>query len=175
MAENGAGKDAHREPVAGFRVISGGQTGADRGALDAALDAGVPAGGWCPAGRWAEDGPIAPRYPLRETSQSDPRVRTRRNVADADGTLILTLGEIDEGTRATVAAAEDLGRPFLVIDLSATGEERAASEITAWIGQGRIRTLNVAGPRESNAPGLQARAGAVLRAVLAAVLSARSR
>ncbi|MDH3241521.1 MAG: putative molybdenum carrier protein [Alphaproteobacteria bacterium] len=161
-----SGGDAGRGPAVDFRVLAGGQTGADRGALDAALDAGVPCGGWCPAGRWAEDGPIAARYPLRETPETDPLVRTRRNVADADGTLVLTLGAPDAGTQATVDAAEDLGRPWLEIDLSAMADEAAALKIAAWIGQVPIRTLNVAGPRESKAPGLRDRVRHVLGAVL---------
>jgi hypothetical protein len=152
---------------AGFRVVSGGQTGADRGALDAALDAGVACGGWCPAGRWAEDGQIAPRYPLTETPEPDPLVRTRRNVADADGSLILTLGALDAGTRATETAARAQGRPWLEVDLTKKTDEAAASLIAAWIAEAGIRTLNVAGPRESNAPGLQDRARDVLGAVFA--------
>jgi hypothetical protein len=156
-----------------FRVVSGGQTGADRGALDAALDAGVACGGWCPAERWAEDGPIAARYPLAETPDSDPLVRTRRNVADADGTLILTLGAPDAGTEATVAAARALGRPRLEIDLSKVSDEAAASKIAAWIAEAGIRTLNVAGPRESHAPGLQDRVRDVLGAMFARTKSAR--
>jgi hypothetical protein len=156
-----------------FRVVSGGQTGADRGALDAALDAGVACGGWCPADRWAEDGSIAPRYPLTETPDSDPLVRTRRNVADADGSLILSLGDLDAGTRATVTAARALGRPWLEIDLSQMADEAAASRIAAWIAGAGIHILNVAGPRESNAPGLQDRVRNVLGAVLATRKSGR--
>ena len=173
MTDRGADGKPDRGSVAEFRVLSGGQTGADRGALDAAIAAGVSCGGWCPAGRWAEDGPIAARYPLVETLESDPLIRTRRNVADADGCLVLTLGALDAGTRATVKAAQSLGRACLEIDLSRTGNEAAASRITAWIWEAAIRTLNVAGPRESNAPGLQDRAQDVLGAVLATMRSVR--
>ena len=76
------------------QIISGGQTGVDRAALDVALDAGLPCGGWCPRGRRAEDGPIVAQYPLMETDSPDYQMRTRRNVEDADATLILTLGPL---------------------------------------------------------------------------------
>jgi hypothetical protein len=79
------------------RIVSGGQAGVDRAALDWAIARGIPHGGWCPAGRIAEDGMIPERYQLRETASPGYRERTRRNVEDSDGTLILNLGELDAG------------------------------------------------------------------------------
>jgi hypothetical protein len=144
------------------RIISGGQAGVDRAALDAALGVGVTIGGWCPRGRWAEDGPIPARYPLRETATDDPAERTRLNVHDSDATLILTLGPPDAGTRLTVEIARELDRPLAVFDVAIAD----AREIRAWIATTRPARLNVAGPRESNAPGIYARARALLDDVL---------
>jgi len=141
------------------RVISGGQTGVDRAALDAALDLGLPCGGWCPAGRRAEDGPIAARYPLRETPEADYRVRTERNVRDSDATLILTLGAPQRGTALTVELARSLGRSWLVVDLD---DPPALVSVRGWLRQRGIGTLNCAGPRESHCPGIHARALAFL-------------
>ena len=84
------------------KIISGGQTGADRAGLDVALTVGLPIGGWCPQGRRAEDGPIPDGYPLVETAERNYQTRTRRNVEDSDGTLILNLGKLDGGTAFTV-------------------------------------------------------------------------
>src|SRR5947209_17179443 len=100
------------------KVVSGGQTGVDRAALDAALELGVPCGGWCPRGRRAEDGPIPERYPLRETSWDGYPQRTEWNVRDSDGTLILTRGEPDRGTALTARLANTQNKPCLVIDLA---------------------------------------------------------
>src|SRR5690606_30676655 len=105
------------------RVVSGGQTGVDRAALDAALRLGLPCGGWCPAGRWAEDGPIPERYPLRETESADPAERTARNVRDSDATLILSPRPLRGGTAGTREVAERLGRPFHVADPFADAPE----------------------------------------------------
>jgi hypothetical protein len=140
-----------------LKIVTGGQTGVDRAALDAALEAGVPCGGWCPAGRAAEDGPIPARYPLAEAPEADPAFRTRRNVADGDGTLIITHGAPDRGTRIAHATAGELGRAHLAVDLSKTDQDTACAEVAAWIAEENIRTLNIAGPRESNAPGIYAR------------------
>ena len=131
-------------------IISGGQTGVDRAALDAAIGSGLKCGGWCPHGRWAEDGPIPEHYPLRETASSDVRVRTERNVTDSDGTLVLTCGVPKDGTGFTKECALRHGKPVLEIDLESP---IPSGELTAWIGRNGIATLNVAGPRESHRPG----------------------
>lgn len=154
-----------------FIVISGGQTGADRAALDAAMEEGVPVGGWCPRGRRAEDGRIDDQYPLRETPVSDVQQRTTWNVRDADATLVLTLGDTDSGTAFTVSEAQRLGRPVRVVNLDASGMQQEVAETVRWFEQrvdeedGR-RVLNVAGPRESNAPGLYGSARRFMRRLL---------
>ncbi len=151
------------------RVVSGGQTGVDRGALEAALAAGAGCGGWCPRGRRAEDGAIPARYPLKETSTSRYIERTRRNVRDSDGTLLLGPGAPEGGTAATLACALRLGRPHLVVDMCATEDEEAAARIVSWVRAEGIRVLNVAGPRASGWAAGEERARAVVGAVLAAL------
>jgi hypothetical protein len=146
-------------------IVSGGQTGVDRAALDAALVLGLPCGGWCPRGRRAEDGPLDPRYPLRETPSSHYPERTEWNVRDSDGTLILTRGPARGGTALTIALARRLGRPHLVLDLAAHPRPDPA-KVTLWADAHHIATLNVAGPRESQHPGIQDEARAFLEDAL---------
>lgn len=145
-----------------MRVISGGQTGVDRAALDAARAAGIDIGGWCPRGRRAEDGRIPDSYPLHETPAATYAQRTRWNVRDADATLILAAGPLAGGTALTRQEAERLGRGLLVVDLDhLTGPEEIAAQagrIRAWIEAEGLLVLNVAGPRESSAPGVYRRA-----------------
>ena len=148
-----------------IKIISGGQTGVDRAALDVALDLGIPVGGWCPRGRWAEDGPIPERYPLVETRSRDVNVRTQRNVECSTATLVLTRGSPMGGTRFTVEFAQTLRRPLLVVDLS-QGSGDPVDQIAQWIEQVRPAVLNIAGPRESGAPGISEQAAQVLSAVL---------
>jgi hypothetical protein len=133
-------------------IVSGGQTGVDRAALDVALAAGIPLGGWCPKGRLAEDGRLADRYPLQETPSRIYRQRTEWNVRDADGTLVLYWGELQNGTLATVKLARDKYRcPLLIVNLL---EPMDPGEVRAWIERSGIKTLNVAGPRESSRLGI---------------------
>jgi len=148
------------------RVVSGGQTGVDRAALDAALAVGIDCGGWCPAGRRAEDGRIPDRYPLQETPEQAFAVRTRLNVRDSDATLILTTGPLTGGTALTREFAMSLGRPCRVVDLDGPAEP---AEIRAWLATRAVRCLNVAGPRESGQPGIGERARRYLDALLASV------
>lgn len=147
----------------GLTVVSGGQTGVDRAALDVALSLGLRAGGWCPAGRCAEDGAIPARYPLRETPSGDVRQRTQWNVRDADGTLVLTRGAPAGGTLRTIDLAQRMNRPVFVVDVD---HPPSADAVHAWLAAMRIRNLNVAGPRESEAPGIGAAAAGWLREVL---------
>ena len=132
------------------RIVSGGQTGVDRAALDVALRLGVPCGGWCPRGRLAEDGRLSPIYPLRETDSPDYAVRTEWNVRDSDGTLILSRGPLSGGTALTLAYAKKLGRTWLVVDLDTAP---TVAPVNAWLRDHAIQTLNIAGPRESMSPG----------------------
>ena len=134
-----------------FKVVSGGQTGVDRAALDAARAAGLPHGGWCPRGRRAEDGPIHAAYALTETPSEDYAQRTEWNVRDSDGTLALTHGRPTGGTAFTIAAARRLRRPVFVLDLA---EGPTPEEALGWIEARGIAVLNVAGPRESQRPGI---------------------
>jgi hypothetical protein len=147
------------------RVVSGGQTGVDRAALDVAEKLGIPRGGWCPRGRRAEDGPIPARYPLRETPTASYPERTAWNVRDSDGTLVLTWGSPRRGTALTVSLARRAGRPYLIADLAASPalEPRV---VTEWIRSQRIRVLNVAGPRQSEGSHVAPQAAAFLEAVL---------
>jgi len=151
-------------PVRPQKIISGGQTGVDRAALDAALALDIPVGGYCPRGRRAEDGRIAASYPLTETTSADYPERTARNVREADGTLILTRGTPSGGTALTRELAERHGKPCLVIDLDQPADVHATR---IWIARHGIRTLNVAGPRESSRPGIYRQAREFLQHVLA--------
>jgi hypothetical protein len=146
------------------KIVSGGQTGVDRGGLDAAIEAGIAHGGWCPRGRRAEDGAVPDRYNLTETWARDYAVRTERNVLDADGTLVLTIGAPSDGTALTCRIAREYARPCRIVDLD---RPLPPDDVRAWILEHRIRTLNVAGPRESSHPGVQRRALDYLRQVLA--------
>jgi Circularly permutated YpsA SLOG family len=149
--------------VAVFKVISGGQTGVDRAALDVALGKGLACGGWCPLGRLAEDGPLPARYPLVETPTADYAQRTEWNVRDSDGTLLLTAGRLEGGSAFTAVVARRLGRPTLRVDLGAPVDAAVLGEWTASVG---VRVLNVAGPRESRSPGIYGRASAFLEKAL---------
>jgi hypothetical protein len=133
------------------RVVSGGQTGVDRAALDAARALGLPCGGWCPRGRLAEDGVIDPSYPLVEAPSPEYSQRTEWNVRDSDGTLVLVRGPAAGGTALTMDLARRHGKPLLVLDLEG---EPLPDEASRWIAAHGIDVLNVAGPRESQKPGI---------------------
>lgn len=148
------------------RIVSGGQTGVDRAALDAALACGLEHGGWCPLGRRAEDGRVPAHYRLVETASPDYAVRTEQNVLDSDATLILHRGPLAGGTRLTSRLAARHGKPWLAVDLAADVEPAA---VRAWLIERGAEVLNVAGPRESQARGI----GAEAREFLATVLSSR--
>ena len=135
-----------------MHIISGGQTGVDRGALDAAIELKVPHGGWCPRGRLAEDGRIPDRYQLRESALPEYRVRTEQNVLGSDATLILYRGRLSGGTELTRRLAKQYGRPHLVVNLDRAVDE---ADIRDWLEKQRVETLNVAGPRESQSPGIE--------------------
>ena len=148
-------------PKHGVRqIISGGQTGVDRGALDAAISLGIAHGGWCPAGRLAEDGPIADVYHLMETLSPDYAVRTEQNVVDADATLILCRGEISGGTGLTQQLVQQHDKPCLTVDL---GMQPDVADVSRWLAKHKVAVLNVAGPRESASPGIGAMAHKFVR------------
>ena len=151
------------EPLHIEKIISGGQTGVDRAALDVAFELDIPCGGCCPKGRKAEDGPIDTRYPLQETVSARYPIRTERNVKESDGTLILTWGKPSGGTALTIKFAQKHKKPIWIIDLSMGGDSKAVKE---WAKVNRIRILNVAGPPESSVPGIYDQAVKFLRSVL---------
>jgi hypothetical protein len=146
-----------------IRIVSGGQTGVDRGALDAALDLGLEAGGWAPKGRRADDGLIPERYPVKETPSREYEQRTEWNVRDSDGTLVLTTGRPEGGTAGTIELAHKLQKPVFVVDLL---KPRNLSSIEFWLEYENIKVLNVAGPRESKVPGIRSMAMEFLKDLL---------
>ena len=135
-----------------FRLVSGGQTGVDRGALDAALELGVPCGGWCPADRLAEDGVVPARYPVTELHGAGYDERTRKNVEDSDGTLIVTFGRARGGTARTLEVCRELGRPVLIVDAASITLEEAVRRAVRFVREEGVGQLNVAGPRTSGEP-----------------------
>ena len=153
-----------------LRIISGGQTGVDRAALDVALSLGLPCGGFCPSGRRAEDGPIPAIYPLRELSSSRYEDRTERNVLAADATLVLTVGAPHGGTALTLQIARRRDRPSLIVRLE--DSHGSLDHTRGWLASRPVATLNVAGPRESSTPGVYALASRYLRALFAGPINA---
>ena len=135
----------------------------DRAALDVARELDIPCGGWTPKGRRAENGTIPEWYPLREMPSPGYPPRTARNVREATGTLILTWGQPTGGTALTVEQARKQRKPFLLVDLAQGGDPEPVRD---WIRMNEIKILNVAGPRESQSPGIHDRAVGFLRRVL---------
>lgn len=151
---------------AGLRIVSGGQTGADRAALRWAMNHGFPTGGWCPARRWAEDGRIPSRYPLHPTPTPAPEQRTRWNVRDSDATLIFSIrSRLTGGTLLTLDFAQELRKPVLVV--RPDRGERAALAVLRFLGRHPITTLNIAGPRRSEEPSVGAFVTQTLQRLLA--------
>jgi putative molybdenum carrier protein len=143
-------------------IVSGGQRGADRGALQAAIDLDLGWGGWAPAGWRAEDGeiPLIYRERMKCTTSSDYGMRTRLNVQDSDGTLIVSFAEkLTGGSEFTQKTCERTNKSHLHLVLPERGKTKIPDEVRAgvleWIEKARISVLNVAGPRESKEPGLQ--------------------
>ena len=132
-----------------FCIISGGQTGVDRAALDAAMKCGVSVGGWCPEGRLAEDGPIDKRYPLKELKGGGYPERTLKNVVDSDGTAIIYFDELSGGTRLTCDYCINESRPYILINGTINNLESAVGVLDTFIDCNDIKVLNVAGPRAS--------------------------
>lgn len=145
------------------RIVSGGQTGVDRGALEAAIALGISHGGWCPRGRLAEDGWIPSRYDLVENNSTNYKVRTTQNVEDSDATLILHQRPISGGTLLTKRVAQRLKKPFLALEI----KDQSLSTIRQWLQTHRPQVLNIAGPRESLDPGIETRTTEFLIRLLA--------
>lgn len=135
------------------KIVSGGQTGVDRAALDVAIYLEIPHGGWCPLGRRAEDGTIPETYLLRETTHRDYSVRTERNIIDSDGTLILFRYRTTGGTDLTRKLALKHRRPLICIDLENQSDD-VLERVCLWIEEHQIDVLNIAGPRESSCQGI---------------------
>ena len=149
------------------KIVSGGQTGADRAALDSAIAHDIPHAGWCPSGRLSEDGVISPRYRLRETPAAGYAQRTEWNVRDSDGTVIFSLAPLlTGGSLATAEFARRLGRPCLHLSREAGDGAELGRRLAAFLRRHRIKVLNVAGPRASVEPEI----GAFVKQVLARVL-----
>lgn len=162
-------------------IISGGQSGADRAGLDAAIACGIPHGGWCPRGRWAEDGIIPAKYQLTETNVRAVIVRTRKNVVDSDATLIFTYGPPRGGSHSTVEICRQYRRPWRHVDLREPDDAAVVAAVSAWLSGvmrdkqaalllptavDKVFRLNIAGSRQSSAPGIHARVCRILIAVL---------
>lgn len=144
------------------RIISGGQTGADRAALDWAIERSVPYGGWCPQGRKAEDGPLSAHYGLRETPSDKCIQRTECNVRDSDGTMIISISSaLSGGSQNTAKFADQYRKPWLHIAQTREGEH-GPELLRDFVTRNRVRVLNVAGPREFSEPDV----GAFVKQVL---------
>lgn len=154
--------------LAKLKLVSGGQTGADRAALDFALAHGIPHGGWCPKGRRAEDGPIDAKYQLKETPRRSYIQRTEWNVRDSDGTVVFSIAPaLIGGSKKTVLLAQKHGKP--VIHISRDGGPVPPNQaLLNFIREHRISNLNVAGTRASEEPEIAAFVKAVLSKTIAA-------
>ena len=135
-----------------MKIVSGGQTGVDRAALDVALKHGIECGGWCPTGRLDESGRIPAQYPVQQLEAGGFGERTLQNVKDSDGTLIIYPGKLGGGTEQTVRSCIELQRPHQLIDASKVSGEDAAKLIARFVREHKIDNLNVAGPRQSEWP-----------------------
>ena len=135
-----------------LKIVSGGQTGVDQGALAAALASDAHCGGWCPEGRLSEQGPIPAMYPVVELPGAGYRERTLQNVLDSDGTAIIHDGELEGGTRLTWVFCERHDRPSVLIDSSALSVDRAVDALVEFVSGNGLGVLNVAGPRASKWP-----------------------
>jgi Circularly permutated YpsA SLOG family len=145
-------------------IVSGGQTGVDRAALDVAIELNIAHGGWCPRGRLAEDGRIDPKYQLTETTEATYPARTERNIIDSDATLILRGSQVSRGTALTIRLCREHGKPYLSVSLN----RAKLAKIQDWLAQHRPARLNIAGPRESSQSGAYEQSKRILKAIFGA-------
>ncbi len=136
-----------------LRIISGGQTGVDRAALDFALENQIDCFGWCPKGRKAEDGVIPNTYPLKEAETSGYEKRTLKNVEESQGLMVFVDGEPDNGTILAIDHAEKQNKPIYIIHLSMNVEDQETG-ILDFLEDQEVTIVNIVGPRESNSPGI---------------------
>jgi putative molybdenum carrier protein len=132
-----------------MKIVSGGQTGVDRAALDVALEFGIDCGGWCPQGRLAENGVIPARYPLTELDGAGYRERTRQNVIDSDGTVIIYFDSLSGGTEQTLRFCLQFKKRYLLLDATELSPARCAERIRKFVNVHALKTINFAGPRSS--------------------------
>lgn len=154
-----------------IKIVSGGQTGVDRAALDIAIKLNIPHGGWCPRNRLSEDGVIPAKYQLAETKSSEYSERTKLNIQDSDGTLIIVPKidiKITDGTILTIQEAQYTGKPHLIVNIS---EQIDTLSIIRWTNENNINILNIAGPRESQCPGIYVKSCKVIEHIIKAVIS----
>jgi hypothetical protein len=135
-----------------LKIISGGQTGVDQAALDAAIKLAIPHGGWVPKGRKTEAGPLPAMYQLKELNSDRYRDRTEKNIVDSDGTLIISFGPLTGGSALTESLALKHDRPCLVLDIELVPLDEVIEAIEKWLNKHAIETLNIAGPRASGEP-----------------------
>lgn len=148
------------------KIISGGQTGVDQAALDAAMSVGVAHGGWLPAGRMTEEGPLPLQYVLQELPGGSYPDRTRENVAAAEATLIISRGKLSGGSALTAKIAASMAKPFLHIDLKILKKTEAVDVIESWLQKCRPGVVNVAGPRASSDPRIYRDAFEIIERIL---------
>jgi hypothetical protein len=148
------------------KIISGGQTGADRAALDVAIKLGISHGGWLPKGRLTENGTLDNKYRLKEMETANYNKRTEQNVIDSDGTLIISNGKLTGGSDYTRDMVLRHGRPWLHMDLNKTWPSQAVKQIRSWIAEHEIKVLNVAGPRASKDPAIYRATSDILESAL---------
>ncbi len=135
-----------------MKIVSGGQTGVDQAALDAALELGIDAGGWCPEGRLCEDGIIPKKYPVTELPDAGYRKRTKQNVIDSDATLIICFNTPTGGTKQTIDFCISEQKLYILVDAKIISPESGAKKTAEFIKKYNLTTLNIAGPRASTEP-----------------------
>jgi len=155
------------------KIVSGGQTGVDRAALDAALTFNLPIGGWCPKDRLAEDGAIAKKYPLQETPESDYITRTKLNVKDSDATLIISKAPLTGGTLLTADYAQAIEKPYYVLNWHDVTDDNIA-KVMAWLATNQVQVLNLAGPRASGGEQAYDRAYDIIIGLLESILQRKN-